>query len=601
MTTAQDRYNRLTVSQVQEIKEKLDILDIVGERISLQRSGKNFRGLCPFHSEKTPSFFVSPELQSFICFGCAKKGDVFTFVQEYDRLTFPEALELLAQKAGVELEKRDWNDPQEQQRRAIFSILELAQKYYAYLLTQHQSGEPARKYLKERGLSNALAKAYGLGFAPGGWDHLTSYLHQKKKIPLREIEEAGLIIKGQGGKYYDRFRGRVIFPLHDHRGRVVGFSGRLLDSSAKEAKYINTPETPVYHKRYLLYGYHQNLDAIREKEAVIIMEGEFDVLSSVQAHVKHVVAIKGSALTTEQIRILSRTAKTIYLALDADSAGIAATSRAIELVQPFPASLRIIPLVGGKDPDDLARQDPKAWRETVERHVSAFEYVLEATCRQQDITTAQGQKAVTNTLLKLLLTIEHAVERSFYLKQLAEKLRVPEAALEEDWERLRRRAETDRLVPARKSEAPSEPAQEADRIGAYLWQLLLRVENPPAAAKTLSPAWFGETTYQRLAQAYREWWEKNESFDLEKFARTLPEELRPAASELYLAELMIEENEWERELLMALSQVQERANREHRQRIADDLARLEKKDQLTPEEQAAYEDLQREFLQMNQS
>ncbi len=478
---------------------------------------------------------------------------------------------------------------------------DLTQKYYSYLLTAHKSGEPARQYLKERGLNQALAKNYGLGFAPEGWDHLTTYLHQKKKIPLRDLEEAGLIIKGQGGKYYDRFRGRVIFPLHDHRGRVVGFSGRLLSSSAKEAKYINTPETAVYHKRYLLYGYHQNLDAIREKEAVIIMEGEFDVLSSVQAHVKNVVAIKGSALTQEQIRILSRTVKTIYLALDADNAGIAATSRAIELVQPFPVALRIIPLTGGKDPDDLARQDPKAWRETTDHHVSAFEYVLEATSRQQDLTTAQGQKVVTNTLLKLLLTIEHAVERSFYLKQLAEKLHVPEAVLEEDWERMRRRAQSDRVIPTRSAEKPAAPPPDPDRLGTYLWQLLLRADKPPATARLIASSWFADPAQQRLAEAYRQWWEDHDSFDLEKFARKLPAELQPVTSELYLADLLIEEKERERELLLVLSQIQDRINREHRQRIADDLAHLEQKETLTTDEQAAYEDLQREFMRMNQS
>lgn len=582
------------MSQVQEIKEKLDIVDIVGERISLQRSGKNFRGLCPFHSEKTPSFFVSPELQSFICFGCAKKGDVFTFLQEYDRLTFPEVLEVLADKAGVELDKSQWNDPQEQQRRTLFSILELAQQYYSYILHKHATGQPARDYLKQRGMNSSTVKNFGIGFSPSGWDHLYTYLNKKKKIPTNDIEATGLILKGRGGKYYDRFRNRVMFPLHDHRGRVVGFSGRLLDNQAKEAKYINTPETAIYHKRYLLYGYFQNLDTIREKEAVIIMEGEFDVLSSVQAHVRNVVAIKGSALTTEQIRLLSRTVKTIYLALDADGAGIAATSRAIELVQPFPVALRIIPLTGGKDPDDLARQDPKAWRGTVDKHVSAFEYVLDATCAQHDLATAQGQKTITTTMLKLLLTIENAVERSFYFKQLAQRLQIPVTALEEDWERMRRKSEAERTLPQREKKEAAKPSD--DKVGSYFWQLLLRYGKYPSTAPAVEPEWFEETAHQRLAQNFHHWTQNHTEFELEAFARQLPSELQPITSELYLQDLPLEEKEWERELLLVISQLQQRHARSKRQRIADDLAKLEQKTDLTPSELAEYEALQREFL-----
>ncbi len=601
LTSAVNRYNRLTVSQVAEIKEKLDIVEIVGERINLQRSGKNLRGLCPFHSEKTPSFFVSPELQSFICFGCGKKGDVFSFVQEYDRLTFPEALELLADKAGVTLDKKNWSDSQEEQRRRLFAVLDLAQQYYAYILREHAQGAAAREYLKQRGTTNQTVKNFGLGYAPPGWDHLLTYLTRKKKFKPEEIAAAGLALQGRGGKYYDRFRERIIFPLHDHRGRVVGFSGRTLSADAKEAKYINSPETALYHKRYLLYGYHQNLEAIREKEAVIVTEGEFDALSSVQAHVHHVVAIKGSALTVEQVRILARTVKTIYLALDADNAGVAATSRAIEVAQPFPVALRVIPLSGGKDPDDLARQNPKHWRETVGQHVSAFEYVLDTTCQGQDLSTAQGQKTVATTLLKLLLSIENAVERSFYLKQLAAKLDVPETVLEEDWERMRRRATAEYQLPARAKPTESEPGPTADRLGAYTWQLLLRLSQYPAKADALQPAWFSEPIHQRLAQAYLKWQSTHAEFILEKFSRQLPAELQPIVSELYLADLPLAESEWSREFLMALTQLQQRADHQQRQRIADDLAQLEQKTKLTPEEKAAYEDLQREFVALNRA
>ena len=587
------------MSQVQEIKEKLDIVDVIGERLSLQRSGKNMRGVCPFHSEKTPSFFVSPELQSFICFGCGKKGDVFTFIQEFERLTFPESMEILASKAGIEL-KQEGHDPQESARRRTLEILAIAQQFYHYLLTKHTVAEPARAYLKERGLQNSTLKQFGLGFAPDGWDNLLNYLTKKKKFSLNDIDEAGLLVKGQKGKYYDRFRNRIMFPLHDHRGRVVGFSGRLMDSTAKEAKYINTPETAVYHKRYLLYGYSQNLEAIREKESVIIMEGEFDVLSSLQAHVKNVVAIKGSALTTEQIRILARTAKTIYLALDADNAGIAATSRAIELVQPFPVSLRVIPLTGGKDPDQLALHGPGAWKDMTQNHVSAFEYVLETTMRQHDTKTADGLKKVTDTLLSLLLTIDHAVERSFYLKQLAEKLNISPQTLEEQWATLRRKAEAQRTIKStRDSESKTpEKKQATDTSGNYFWQLALRIKRIPKEIQALDASLFEEPAHQRLAQLYKKTLAQGAEFSLEEFSRNLPAELKELVTTLYIAEIPGEESEWERELILVYAQLQQRHNREKRQQIADDLAKLEAKKSLTTAEQAEYEQLQKMFLQL---
>lgn len=588
------------MSQVQEIKEKLDIVEFIGERITLGRSGKNFRGLCPFHSEKSPSFFVSPELQSFICFGCGKKGDVFTFAQEFERLSFREALEMLAQKANVELEQ-EVADPQEKQRKVLLEILNLAQQYFAFLLQEHKSGEPGREYLRQRGATNGTIRTYGLGFAPEGWDNLFTYLTDKKKFHREDVLASGLAIQSSNGKMYDRFRGRLMFPLHDHRGRVVGFSGRILAKDVKEAKYINTPETSVYHKRYLLYGYHQNLDVIREKEAVIIMEGEFDVLSSAQAHVKNIVAVKGSALTVEQIRILSRTVKTIYLALDADSAGIAATVRAIELVQPFPVALRVIPLTGGKDPDELARTNPGHWRELTDHHVSAFEYVLETTIAQHDLGSVEGQKEVTNILLRLLLTIEHAVERAFYLKQLAERLGVSLPVLEEQFEALKKSREIKKDLPSKALEAAKEfpPTEGEDKLGQYVLQILLRLEQPNASLRDLlSPADFREPGHQRLFSMYQEWWKEHDAFLLKSFAARLPPELQGLATNLYLEDLPLQENQLETELKLAVTRLKHFSIEKQRQKIADDLDLLAQKETRTPDEENEIKRLEAELRRL---
>lgn len=588
------------VSQVQEIKDKLDIIEVVGNRIKLERSGKNFRSTCPFHSEKTPSFFVSPELQRFICFGCHRKGDVLTFIQEYDRLTFPETLQVAAELAGVEL-KQDWKDPKEQERQKLFEILELTQKYYAYLLSEHELGKPAKEYLKNRGIQSGTIRDFGLGYAPDKWDSLTTYLTKKKQYHPNDIINAGLAIRGKKG-IYDRFRGRVMFPLHDHRGRTVGFSGRVLNPEAKEAKYINTPETDVYHKRYLLYGYWQNLEAIREKEAVILTEGELDVLSSVQAHVKHIVAIKGSALTEEQIRILARTVKTIYLALDSDSAGIKATRRAIELVQPFPVSLRVIPLIGGKDPDDLARTQPGKWREMIKEHVSAFEYVLETTIASQDMSTAQGQKTVTNTLLELLLTIEHTVERAFYLKQLAERLQLPEHIIQEQWQAVQKKHTQSQLQQHRSTEKKESEEEteksEDDHLGEYLLQLLLRTPWPENMS--IEPTWITELSVRRILEHLQAWQEKHETFDLAAFTAHLPDELQETVSTLYLNDFPVEEKLLNRELRVTVTQLQQRWRKKRLTEISAEIGQLEQKEELSSQEEQTYTELQKEMQKLIQ-
>lgn len=584
------------MSQIQDIKERVDIVEVIGERVNLQRSGKNFRGLCPFHSEKTPSFFVSPDLQTYKCFGCGKQGDVFTFVQEYERLTFRESLELLAKRAGIELTTETF-DPQEQLRKRVLELLDAAQKFYAYLLNEHKVGEPGRAYLKERQASSTTVKAFGLGFAPDGWDHLTNYLLKKKKFTTEEMIAAGVAIQGKRGGVYDRFRNRLMFPLSDHRGRVVGFSGRTLERDTKEAKYINTPETLVYHKRNLLFGYSQNLNAIREKEAAIIMEGEFDVLSSVQAHVKHVVAVKGSALTTEQIRLLSRTAKTLYLSLDADSAGVEATKRAIEAIQGFEIALRVIPLKGGKDPDELARANPAQWRETVKQHIAAFDYVLAQVSQQYDLDTATGQRAVADELLALIFTIDHPVERNFYLQKLSEKLDLPTHVLEEQLERLQKKQEiTIGKRPQPKNEdmanTPADPLEEA------VWQLAWQHPDPNATVKELVQLSFQSPLLAKLHAQLQQYLQDHQQFTMAEFARSVPGELSDIVTRLYVVENQYSEDQVERVWRDTLTQLQVRQFRTRLQAISQQLAEFDKHDELTPAQMTEQQTLLKEHMKL---
>lgn len=425
------------MSQIKVVKDATDIVALIGSKLSLQRAGTNYKGLCPFHSEKSPSFFVSETMQRFRCFGCGEAGDVFEFLQKYEGMTFYEALQFLAEQAGIKLESHT-RSHEDEKREKLLAVLNLAKEYYHFLFTKHAAGERARAYARARGLTTQTIELFQLGAAPQQWDGLLSYLHGKKKFSVELLLEAGLVIRGKNGRTYDRFRDRLIFPLKNHRGQVVGFSGRLLSSTAKEAKYINSPETLLYHKSEMLYGYHELYQQIRKASRVLVVEGEFDVLSSVQAHVDEVVAIKGSALTEQHIKLLKRSAEQVLLALDTDSAGVEATKRSIKLLQAQGVELRVLRIPDGKDPDDLARANPKQWRETTKHSVTAYEFLIMAALEAHDPTSPEGKRRIMQSLSPVLAELPHAVELEYYLKELATKLAVSVDSVRQDVERTQR-------------------------------------------------------------------------------------------------------------------------------------------------------------------
>lgn len=444
------------MSQIQTIKEATDIVDVIGEKLDLKPAGSYLKAPCPFHSDGSPSFFVSPGIQRYKCFGCGEQGDIFTFLEKYDGMTFREALEWCASRANIELDQYK-PDPREAHRKQILEVLNLAKEYYHYLLQKHKSGDDGRKYLKQRGTNADSIKLFQLGYAPNNWDSLTTYLHQKKGYDLEILEAAGLIIRKDAKRVYDRFRNRLIFPLRNHRGQVVGFSGRTLDPDAKQAKYINSPETLVYHKSQMLFGYSELYQQIRKANKLIITEGEFDVLSSVQAHVLHVCAIKGSALTPEHARLIKRTVDKVILALDTDQAGVEATKRALEVLQKEQLDVRVVVVSDGKDPDDLARSDPKAWRELTEKHISAYDFLIQVATAQHNSQTPEGKRAIIEAVGLDIATIPHAVEKDFYVKKLAELLQVKPSLVLEDLRLLQKTQK----APSRKSASQSQPEKNA--------------------------------------------------------------------------------------------------------------------------------------------
>jgi DNA primase len=409
------------MSQVQEIKDAISIVEIIGERIQLTAAGGYFRGLCPFHGEKSPSFFVDERIGHYRCFGCSESGDVFTFLEKYDNLTFREALEYLAERAGIKLEQNT-DTAEDKLKKRTLQVLESASQYFINNL-QTAPAKIARDYLEKRAMSADTIKTFGLGFASHDWRGLSSFL-KSQKFSTAEIVAAGLAIEKDTGNIYDRFRERLMFPLRNHRGQVVGFSGRTLSGDETEAKYINSPETILYHKSKMLYGLVENANFIKKSGQIIVVEGEFDMLSSVQAHVNNVVAIKGSALTSDHAKIIARYVKTVCLALDSDSAGVKATAHALEVLRDFNLELKVIAVPDGKDPDDFARANPSAWREQTNKAVSPYEYFLQVAAKKYHLTAGSAvdidtKNKVLSELVELFARIDNLLEKNHYHKKLA--------------------------------------------------------------------------------------------------------------------------------------------------------------------------------------
>lgn len=528
------------MSQIQQVKDANNIVEIISERIKLDQSGTNYRACCPFHNEKTPSFFVNEQMQRYRCFGCGASGDVLDFVQNFEGISFYEALKTLADRVGIQL-KEYQRTSEDEEREQLLEILDLTKEYYHFLLTQHEIGQGARDYLAKRGTTAESIKVFQLGYSLDSWDGLIRYLHDKKKFSLAVIEKTGLLVRGKTGRFYDRFRGRLMFPLKDHRGQVVGFSGRILSADAKEAKYINSPETLLYHKSKLLFGYSELIREIKKKEAVIVVEGEFDMISSTQAHVNNVVAIKGSALTHEQVHLLARVAKTIILSLDADEAGVKATKRAIEIVKGQDIDLRVIDLKHldflseqdkVKDPDELARSNPKLWRQATDTTISAYQFLLNRSLDVHDPQTPEGKREIINELAPVLQQISHAVEKEYYLQQLAKILNVKSSLLEQDIAKFGKKA-TETVTEVEQKDVKKDSKTFQEKNEEYLLFLLFRhpVSDWQNKARQLSElTWSAAGLTTLLQQLLR----LPKVTSLQQLAQSLAEDLKARLMEIVL-------------------------------------------------------------------
>lgn len=414
-------------TDLEEIKSRLNIVDVLGEYLRLDKAGTNYRALCPFHNEKSPSFMVSEEKQIWHCFGCQKGGDIFSFVMEIEGLEFRDALKQLAEKAGVELKKITPGVVEKKNR--TMEILELATKFYEIQLWKGAGKEKIINYLKERGLTEETIKLFRLGYAPNGWRNILEFL-TKRGYAVAEIEKTGLLVRKDEVKYYDRFRDRIIFPIADYAGKILGYSARVAPGGDEsQAKYVNSPETEIYHKSKVLYGIDKAKSEIKQKDFALLVEGNMDVIATNQAGIQNVVAVSGTALTPMQLDILKRYTKNLKMLFDMDSAGEAATKKSIKLCLEKNIAVSIVELPFGKDAADVAKNNPEKLREAIEKAKSAMQYLFDKAFSSYDKNTVEGKKKISEALLEMVRSFSSDVEKSHWVKKIAEGLDAPESAL----------------------------------------------------------------------------------------------------------------------------------------------------------------------------
>lgn len=442
-------------SPIDEIKNRLDIVEVVSSYIKLKKAGMNYRALCPFHSEKKPSFFVSPTRQIWHCFGCQRGGDIFGFIKEIEGVEFGDALRILAQKAGVELKRQDPKLRTERQR--LYEICESATRFFEKQL-ESKTGQEVKKYLIGRGINENSIVKWRLGWSPDSWQGLVDFL-VSKGYQKQELVKAGLVIRNEKGSYYDRFRTRIMFPVFDLSSQVVGFGGRIFKSE-DTAKYMNTPATLLYDKSRILYGLDKSKVEIRKKDFCILAEGYIDVILGHQTGFENMVATSGTALTPFQLKILKRYSENLFTAFDMDVAGDTATKRGIDLAQAQGFNIKIVVLPEDKDPADVISKNPKEFKKFIENAKAILDFYFENAFSKADPKTPEGKKEISKVLLPVIKRIPNKIVMSFWIQKLAKKLEVKEEAVREELKKVKLEEETFGLEPEEIIELPQKSRKE---------------------------------------------------------------------------------------------------------------------------------------------
>ncbi|RJQ27527.1 DNA primase [Candidatus Parcubacteria bacterium] len=533
------------MDDLEKIKSKIDIVDLITEHIPLKKLGRNFKTVCPFHSEKTPSFVVSPERQIWHCFGCGKGGDIFGFLIEYDKIDFSEALKYLANKAGIKLTTSVFRNDREKKKENIYTLNTLAANFYNYLLLNHPAGKLALKYLtEERKIPQELVKKFNLGYAPNKDNALVKYLTQKKGYKEEEILDAGLAVKKYSNESFDFFRHRIIFPLEDSRQNIIAFSGRILGSENQSPKYINTRETLVYQKRDTLFGLSLAREEIKKQNTVIVVEGEFDVISSFKEGIKNIVAVKGTSLTESQIKLLKRYAPKILFCFDADPAGTEAQRRSIKMIEEEGVLAGVIIPPEGKDPDEIIKTNPLLFKKAIKQNINIYDFIIDSALKNVSNTkTMEEKREVLDKTLPFLVSIENEVIKEHYLKKLAQNLDASFEAIAKQAEKLKSGV---RKNPSQGQNGKNNISRE-DLLTGYLLSLLIQSPKPKKhltiIISSLENIQLPNPGQNRLLNMLKEYIESENTFAPNEFVKTLPTELIDIFDKYYLFPLPILDEE----------------------------------------------------------
>jgi len=521
-------------NQVEDIKAKIDIIDLISSYLPLKKRGRNFMACCPFHSEKTPSFTVSPELQIYKCFGCGKAGDIFSFIEEYEKVDFREALEILAKRAGVTL-KVNPNISKAQQRssRLVLANLYIA-KFYHFVLTKHPQGKIALDYLKSRGITDKTIEDFNIGFSPNNSKSLLNLL-KKKGFSDYEILETGTFGK-KGNYFYDRFRQRLTFPLIDHRDRIVAFSGRILPTSDNQnlAKYINSPETSIYHKGHMFFGLNLTKKSIRDKDQAIVVEGEFDLISPYQAGFTNIVALKGTAFTKDQLSLLKRYTTNLLLSLDSDFAGANAARKSIQMADSMGFDIKVLDLGDYKDPDDAIQADLKFYQKQLKNSLSIWDFIIKSSLKNFDPSTDKGKKQILDFTFPFIIQISNLVIRSTYLAKLAQLLDVDKQAIFQEanrFSRFQQKVDTKVIIPTQVDD--TNPLK-TEQMQQYLLTLIFSQDKPHRFIKKVEADLdaLDLPQFKKILKILSSY--KLKTFIVKKFIKKLPDELIDLFNQIYI-------------------------------------------------------------------
>ena len=519
--------------KVSEVRERASILEVVSDHVTLKKTGRNYKGLCPFHSEKTPSFMVNEEKQIFHCFGCGEGGDVFTFLIKVGHFSFPQAVEELARRYGIKLPPKELSPAQKKdlaKRDLLFQINQASSDYYHDLLTRQKEGEGARRYLSQRGIREETIQAYRLGCSLDRWDGLVRYL-EGKNLSLEMARELGLVFPKKKEGWYDAFRGRIIFPILDLYQRVVGFGGRVIKEG--DPKYLNSPESAIYHKGEILYGLHEAKRLLPAEDQVLIVEGYFDLLTLHQYGFKQSVATLGTALTPEHVRTLKRYTNNFITVFDGDSAGVQAALRSFPLFLEGEVWGETVVLPKGEDPDGFLRKRSRdAFEKMIEKRMPLIDFFLEERMKSRNSRSVEEKVKVAKEGLGLIRRIPEGIRRSLYLKTLAEKLDLQEAMLQT-------LLGSSPKEPQKEMGAPKPQGREETFSRSEVMVISLIVQHPELIP-TLSAErlWdqFESLTLRKIGEDLERLYQKRGSLDLPSVIETLDEGLKAKVREMVFRE-----------------------------------------------------------------